>query len=52
MLGVRRVGVTRAAGALHERGLIDYVRGEIDILDGTGLRRAACCCYQQNSGTY
>jgi CRP-like cAMP-binding protein len=52
MLGVRRVGVTRAASALFERGLISYVRGEINILDGAGLQRAACCCYQQNSRTY
>jgi CRP-like cAMP-binding protein len=46
MLGVRRVGVTKAAGALHLRKLIDYSRGKIRIRDREGLEQAACTCYR------
>lgn len=46
MLGTRRSSVTLAAGELHRRGLIDYSRGHVKILDQTGLQRAACECYR------
>lgn len=45
MLGVRRIGVTIAAGALQEAGLIQYRRGRIRVIDREGLEGAACECY-------
>ena len=45
MLGVRREGVTEAAGKLQTAGYISYRRGHISVLDRIGLERHACECY-------
>ena len=45
MLGVRRSGVTIAAGALRQAGMIDYTRGCIHILDPEALQGCSCACY-------
>ena len=52
MLGVRRVGVTRAASEMQGRGLIRYARGHVQILDLKGLRQAACSCYKADRERY
>jgi CRP-like cAMP-binding protein len=52
MLGVRRVGITEAAGKLQKRGLIKYRRGEVVILDAVRLEKASCSCYQQGNAMY
>ncbi len=52
MLGVRRVGITTAAGALQRRGLIEYHRGAMTVLDPAGLRKFSCQCYADNQRSY
>jgi CRP-like cAMP-binding protein len=52
MLGVRRVGVTVAAGELQRQHLISYERGEMTIVDRAGLERAACSCYASDRAVY
>lgn len=51
MLGVRRVGVTKAAGELQKRGLIEYSRGSLHIVDRPGLEQASCSCYRPVNNT-
>ena len=45
MQGVRREGVTEAAGHLQEAGLIQYSRGHINVLDRAKLEKRVCECY-------
>lgn len=47
MLGVRRSAVTIAAGRLQDRGIINYHRGEIEVLDRKGLEAQSCECYAE-----
>jgi CRP-like cAMP-binding protein len=52
ILGVRRVGVTHAARALSDRGLIEYERGRMVIRDRRALQAVACPCYRIDAEVY
>lgn len=52
LLGVRRVGVTVAAGEFQHSGLIRYHRGELTVLDRPALEARACSCYAADRSLY
>lgn len=52
MMGVRRVSISAAAGALQKKRIIDYSRGIIHVLDRPALAHAACSCYVADLKTY
>lgn len=52
MLGVRREGVTVAAGELQASGTIHYHRGSMQVLDRPGLQARACSCYAADRAVY
>ena len=52
MLGVRRVGVTKAASAMQRRGIINYSRGHVSIIDIQKLQQQSCNCYELDKAIY
>jgi len=52
ILGVRRVGITKAANSLLKQKLISYRRGIVTIVDRAGLEAAACNCYEADNNIY
>jgi len=52
MLGVRRVGITTAAGTLQRKGLIEYARGNVTVRNRRGLEAATCSCYATEQRAY
>jgi CRP-like cAMP-binding protein len=52
MIGVRREGITEAAGRLQQAGFIRYRRGHITVLDRSGLQSRVCECYAVVKGEY
>ncbi len=52
LLGVRRVSITNAASHLQFQQLIEYNRGELQILNRAGLKATACACYQTDQKSY
>lgn len=51
-LGVRRAGITKAAGVLQKKKLISYSKGRLRILDRRGLEATTCECYQSSKEVY
>lgn len=52
LLGVRRESITAAAGALQREGLIRYHRGELTVVNRSGLEQASCSCYALEKSVY
>ncbi|MBA2483633.1 MAG: Crp/Fnr family transcriptional regulator [Nitrosomonas sp.] len=52
MLGVRRVGITKAANSLQSQNIISYKRGKITILNRLGLEAISCYCYRADKKIY
>jgi CRP-like cAMP-binding protein len=52
MLGVRRVGIAKAAGAFQREGMIRYARGVLTIVDRKALESESCGCYATGRRTY
>jgi CRP-like cAMP-binding protein len=52
LMGVRRVGIAKAAGTLQRRGIIRYVRGVLTIVDRQALESESCGCYQTGQKNY
>ena len=52
MLGVRRVSITQAATDLQRRGVIEYERGEVTVIDRQALESASCSCYAADRSCY
>ncbi len=52
LLGVRRVGIAKAASAFQRRGLIRYVRGVLTVVDREALESESCGCYATAQKTY
>jgi CRP-like cAMP-binding protein len=52
MLGVRREGITGAAGSLDHQGLIEYKRGWVTVLNRRGLKKVTCPCYAADNEVY
>ena len=52
MLGVRRVGVTKAASAMQRKKIISYSRGHVSIVNSHHLQQQSCNCYQLDKAIY